>query len=207
MPIYLAQTILRTTDNNPENYATNTLYFETDNPTTSIPDIQVDIEAFYNSILGFYPSTISTTGHMTKWYLVGGPPPNYPIAELSWDFANPTSGNPLPSEVALCLSFQGERVAGEPQARKRGRIYIGPLDEQVLANDGRPGAAFTSALAGAGGILLVRSEEQTAWKWVVWSGTAQTATIIADGWVDNSFDTQRRRGVQWTQRELFPLPA
>lgn len=36
-------------------------------------------------------------------------------------------GQNLPSEVALCVSYQSTRLSGQPQNRRRGRIYIGPL--------------------------------------------------------------------------------
>jgi hypothetical protein len=39
--------------------------------------------------------------------------------------------------------------------------------------------------------------------WVVWSEADQDAGSVFDGWIDNAFDTQRRRGVQASSRTTW----
>jgi hypothetical protein len=39
--------------------------------------------------------------------------------------------------------------------------------------------------------------------WCVWSVADQIAVPVANGWIDNAFDVQRRRGVDYTSRTLW----
>ena len=42
--------------------------------------------------------------------------------------------------------------------------------------------------------------------WVQLSRVAANTHVVTNGWVDNAFDTQRRRGEEADQRLLFPIP-
>lgn len=110
----------------------------------------------------------------------------------------------LPQEVALCMSFQAAATSGVNQARRRGRIYFGPLAATALDNNtGRPAAGFLTALNAFGGSLLNQSQAQENWTWTVHSQTTGSDHVIANGWVDNEFDTMRSRGRRPTSRYLF----
>jgi hypothetical protein len=39
--------------------------------------------------------------------------------------------------------------------------------------------------------------------WSVWSEANQTASPVRDGWVDDAWDTQRRRGLDSSARTTF----
>ena len=202
MADYYAQFILRTTDDNPTNFCVNTWSIDA-LEVAILEDAETAIVDFYNTIPGIFPNTIQQNGNLAKWYLRTDVKPNYPVREATWNFSVAPNGNPLPSEASICLSFQGQRNTGQPQARKRGRVYLGPLDTSTLANDGRPDSTFTAAIAAAAGNLLADSQAAANWKWQVFSSVNGTGVDVVDGWVDNSFDTQRRRGLAWTQRATF----
>jgi len=202
---YRAQVVLRTTDNVPENYITNSLCIrvepagtlDTDEVTTAIKD-------FYDDVVSYYSVAVAQNGHLVKYYELPGTPPNYPFEEDTWNLAAPPAGSGLPAEVSLVLSFQGIRQAGFPQARRRGRIYIGPLDTSGM-DDQRPLATFVSNLATAGATFKSNIDAITGGlhHWAIWSNADQVAVDVANGWVDNAWDTQRRRGLRATSRTTF----
>lgn len=41
------------------------------------------------------------------------------------------------------------------------------------------------------------------WGWVIWSEKLEQSFAVAGGWVDNAWDTQRRRGMPATTRTLW----
>lgn len=205
MAVVRYQVILKTTDNLPANFVTNTLYFDTTVNDANLEDIRDAIRDHYGNILqAFCPTTVAQNGHEMKVYDVLQSAPNYPIRQYTWNSPYPGSGDPLPSEVAMVASFQGPKQSGIPQARRRGRNYIGPL-RTSLVSAGRPSSTAITNLAAAFEGFGDDIAALTATDWVVWSGVSQTAVEVTDGWVDNAFDTQRRRGVQTTARTSWVL--
>lgn len=111
------------------------------------------------------------------------------------------AGNGLPNEVALCLSYKNTDTAvALPAGRKRGRVYIGPLHQNTLGAGGgldqRPSSVFMEDVIEAGEALADNSNHQLA----VWSRASGAVTPVTDMWVDNEWDTQRRRGLRATAR-------
>lgn len=120
----------------------------------------------------------------------------------------------LPLEVAVCLSFTGASSAlhtgtAVPLARRRrGRIYTGPFIEGVLANPGTgdlypeidPGYVATLTFAAH---RLANSAAALDLVWCIYSRTARQITAVLGGWVDNEFDTQRRRQVKADTRTAW----
>ena len=93
-----------------------------------------------------------------------------------------------------------------PRARVRGRIYVGPLSFGAVKTSG--GAQCTvaddlvTALVGAGG-AGPRLLALTGANWRVWSRRNAAVYTVTTGWVDNEFDTQRRRRIKATARTTF----
>jgi len=200
------QVILKTADNISENYVTNSLCVVAPNALSSTAAITTAVKDFYDDLGSTYlSSALAQNGHTIKYSLLPGTPPNYPYEEDVFNLGTAPSGTPFPSEMAVCLSFQGDRQAGFPQARRRGRIYIGPLGN-AANNLGRPHSTFISQLATAGATFKSNiAAIGTGHYWAIWSGTDQTAVEVNDGWVDNAFDVQRRRGLTATTRTTFGL--
>lgn len=98
-------------------------------------------------------------------------------------------------EVAVCLSFRGPQST----ARQRGRVFLGPWPQSYL-NERVPEGARTSALALATRLANLGGANVD---WSVYSPTTRAAGgSLADSfhpvrlaWVDDSWDTQRSRGL------------
>lgn len=203
MPEYQVQVSLKTTSALPEDYAMNNWSIRADD-LAALAVATATIMDFYDAIRTYYPALIVQNGHLFKSYDRSDPVPRAPVLEETFNFTSAPTGNALPEEVACCLSFQGDVSSGIPQARNRGRVFIGPLNVSVSDTSARPSSAFRTALAGAADDLLTASDAAAAWTWVVWSTVLNSSGSITNGWVDNSFDTQRRRGRKPSTRTVFP---
>lgn len=202
MPLVRCTVTLRMDSGILEDFPTNTWWFDDDDGTTE-PAIETELIGFYDSVRPYFPTSMEQNGHTFEWYRESDPPPRAPIRTTVWNLTSNPSGTPLPSEVALCCSFQADRISGVPQARRRGRVYIGPLSTVALGTDGRPAATFVTAMVNAGNDLVDASVASTTWKWSVFSRVLGTGSEVTNGWVDNAFDTQRRRGIAPSARTVF----
>lgn len=204
MPVSRIQAIIRTVDNIPENFITNSWCIDSD-VGPNVSQTEAALTAFYNTMRStLFSNKVAIGPHMFKWYSLPGLKPNYPFREQTFSLTGAGQGNPLPTEVAMVLSFQGSQASGFPQARRRGRVFIGPLQTSAVHTDGRPTAGAISGLAAAGTALRTAINAGGEDRWCVWSTVDQGAVPVEDGWVDNAFDTQRRRGVATTARTVWP---
>lgn len=206
--------------------------------TTDLDEIEDALIAFYNSVATGATKTIAaflaqsmsrvTNRAKIKFYNKNINPDSgdfgSPIRTTSWTLGAIDAGPPtgLTGEAACCLSFEGdltnipETEANpspppaffRPAARRRGRVYIGPLNEAAIQeNSGtdfevKPSSALLSSLRFSGEDL--RDYPLTGgWEWVVYSPTDDQAYTVVTGFVDNAFDTQRRRGNASTSRTLW----
>lgn len=187
-----------------EDAVSNSLCFKGTNPASDVTALTGFIKSFYDSINATcLPGEVATSGHIIKWTDLPGVKPNYPFDETIFNLAVGPSGATLPAECSIVLSFQGDKAAGFPQARRRGRIFIGPIDAAANST-GRPSAGAITALSTAAAtlksnVLALAGDTQ----WAVWSPSDGAAVEITDGWVDNSFDTQRRRGIRTNSRTTW----
>lgn len=195
----------------PEDQFITTWYFRNDgivgNPG---PTMATMVKAFWDSvptgqgasIITRMPSSIVEA--QIKVYDLGQPTPRYPIHEETFV---PTSvgnaGTPLPREVAVVQSYYGGQGP-----RKRGRNYIGPLASAVIDEDlqnvPRVEQLFQDVVAAAALDLRNSTENAT---WVQVSTTYGVASPVQGGWVDDAFDTQRRRGAAPSARTTWGDPA
>lgn len=155
--------------------------------------------------------------------------PGSPLATSTWAGGITTGldSNSLPAEVALCLSFQGLPLAAteapddadadsapeRPQSRRRGRVYIGPLSPSCAGgNPSRPQSGVINSLLKmakflrnptSGTLTAVNAE----WGVISRAGVGGLGfTSVDQAWVDDEFDTQRRRGLKATSRTTLALP-
>jgi hypothetical protein len=132
-----------------------------------------------------------------KVYDAEGAPPNPPLGM----FAGPAIGTqtPGPREVALCLSARGApALSGRPPGllkTERGRTFIGPLSTQYIAAE-RPSAFLQGRLLDVGSNIKAITISQPGFLWSAGSDLVQVSEI----YVDNEWDTQRRRGLRPTGR-------
>lgn len=202
MPDYITQATIATTDNVAANYATNTWSFlATD--LTALAMVHANLSAFYQGIDVFMSSLVrSSAGLELVSYARSDAKPRAPIMTDTYSLS-PGGTAPLPTEVALCLSFQAAKVSGSPQARRRGRVYLPFMDEERNHTDGRPTAGLVSGVAAEAAAFLAASDAAAAWSWHVYSTVGLFGAVVTDGWVDNEWDTQRRRGRKATSRTTF----
>jgi hypothetical protein len=129
-------------------------------------------------------------------------------------YADPSTGIDLPEQVSVCLSFHGhtgglsEGGGTSPRlaARHRGRVYIGPFHAGAIDIDPTTGSpvvksSLLSVLKDQANLHLMPS---TAPTWAVWSRKNHAVDPVIGGFIDNRFDTQRRRLETATARVVFP---
>lgn len=213
--ILAAQVRLLRNDFLPVNTVVNTFHFAYDGvdpAPAELTSIQTVLEQFYNvaaapstmTVASMLSNIIYTGGHRITIYDLTDPLPRSPVYDEAFTLG-PHTGAPLPAEVALCLSYRGVLESGVPAARRRGRIYIGPLTTGVVtavsgSPDARPTSAVLAALADAGARLIT-----AAGNWGVWSPTALAFAEAVEVSVDDAWDTQRRRGATATGKVIRPV--
>lgn len=203
----------------PRDRSVNTFhFFNTVNPgglppsAADLDELDAAIVSFYktahtgstNALQGFFSSTLSGVWTI-KHYLLSQALPRSPIRVTTPAVIAP-GGSAMPQEVALCLSYQAAKISGFNQRNRRGRIYFGPLAQTALGSTAaRPNNntdQLVPTLVAAGKFLVGHTWASAGWRWVVYSHKFQTQATITDGWVDNEFDTQRRRGYRPTTRTI-----
>jgi len=219
MAIYSVQHSLQGNSGLAEDRFVNTIHvIDIPLETADFPAIAEAMRQFYRPTTGQGPANYMSNaanapGRSIKIYDLSDGLPRTPVYEVT-DSAAPWTDSaiqPLPSEVAVCLSFKGADESGEVPARRRGRMYIGPLQVNAMttstSNAAMVAPTFISELALAA-IRLRTALEAAGVAWVVYSptndptgvGVAGSATVLTTYWIDNAFDTQRRRGESATTR-------
>lgn len=210
MPIIRAQVSLESTSGIPADVATNTYHFDaasggTGPVATNMLDLLEDLYVGVEGTPGLIStmSTLAASGDgQIRLYNLDDPEPRAPYASRDIS-GTPSSTDTLPTEVALCVSFRGPSASGEPAARRRGRIYV-PWP-RIGANDGgRPSEDYIDDVEAAFVLFATAADASISVDWVIWSPTADEAYGIVGGFIDNAWDTQRRRGRSATGRRLWP---
>lgn len=212
MPTMRCQVVLPFFTNLPSDAITNTFHFDPLTPldlaaTAAIvnPHLATFYSQIYNSTFGIGDYTEPT--QMTfNWYDLQAPPPRVPLVFVP-DTPMTQKTTVIPTEVACVLSMQAPQVSGEPQARRRGRIYLGALTNDWFASSTAAIFPIFSTAAvnhvTAAATLLANEVLGDGVRWSVWSPTDEASALVTNGWVDNSPDTQRRRSVDATARALW----
>jgi hypothetical protein len=205
MPFVHAQTTIGVVTNLTADYATNNTYWVVQE-AGDLALLGAAIKAAYDVWRPEMSGLVRQNGHVTKFYDREDPEPRAPILTYNWNLAGAPSGGAAPPEVSVCCSFQGNPLSGQPQSRRRGRNYLPFLASASIGADGRPDAACVTAAVGWGDSLLEFSKANADFTWVVASSygvPGEFDVVITNGWVDNEFDTQRRRGRDATARTTF----
>jgi hypothetical protein len=167
------------------------------------------LATFYNTIGPYLSMSLAGSGRI-KAYDFADPPTRIPRFEGT--FTHPVGGGTLPGEVAVVLSMLAAPLPGVNPRRRRGRVYLGPLTagvSQYLSTDVPdpvPSSAFVTAVlsatqvmaTGGGGAFRLSTFSPTTIKT---GGSVDSAwNDVASVYIDNAFDTQRRRGGDPTSR-------
>lgn len=210
--LYQAQWIFQAASQRPEDAVTNTTHWHKTGSISDFENVRDMLVDFYsviptgatNRVQDFFTTKGLTGNWQLKMYKLSDDKPRAPAytSQGSFELQNVAS---LPSEVALVMSFQTEPESGLPQARRRNRIYLGPFAGMANSEVGRPSNLLVETLLFAGHQMIVASDESIYWAWHVYSPTQNAHYPTISGWVDNAWDSQRRRGVDATLRGGFDV--
>lgn len=215
MPLYRFDTVIQSATGLPRDAIVNTWHFNKNGGgPTDFDNVRDMLRDFFTvasptggvtgqRLASFISSVTTTPTVLVKAYEVGATPGSPPDYQSTFDLGTRSAATALPAEVALCISLQAARVDGAAQARRRNRKYIGPFTSSSLAGDGRPTGTLLASLTAAGRQMMAASAASITWDWVVYSGKNDSWYDIHDGWVDNAWDTQRRRGVSPSARTPY----
>lgn len=230
---YRAQVIIPADTGLPEDACVNVWSFKSGSDPTDEADDAVEIlntlDAFYTPVAGILSSRVNPAAMNCKVFDLKDPTPRVPILEAPIDAGGSTTSNmDFPPEVAMCLSFKGAAASGANARRRRGRIYIGPIQSSTTTDYHEILASHISTVMGAVGTALTPPSGGLVW--CVYSpythhGVPVGANIndkvpgtddplypevptnlddsfvpITTYWMDNAWDTQRRRGTKATSR-------
>lgn len=221
MPTYRLDVSLPYFTNIPRDVAVNTFHITriTDLTETEMEDVSQAVIDFYNedgstAAIGEYISPVvqrTSDACSVTWYDLSDPEPRPPVHVETFTLVSGGSTSSMPLEFAATLSVHGTFPAGESRARRRGRLFLGPLTAGALASGSSStfprllDAFRTNCLVSAGALRIAVPAAAPLAFWSVWSRANQEPVEIVGGWMDDAPDTQRRRGQDPTSRWTWPL--
>lgn len=153
--------------------------------------------------------------------LTGNTPFGSPFDMLNFTMGAEGASADLPEEVAVVVSYNGPLInvpvsqpnpnpppaVIRPQQRRRGRMFVGPLNGVAGTQQGgdvfRPTPVFVTdlglAFKGMGDTIQGAASVELG----VWSKADAEVYEVVGGYVDNAWDIQRRRGVVASSRTPF----
>lgn len=216
----------------------NTFTFaaETDMTSANIAAITTAIEQFFTATptdgtavgapgILLSPTLSRTVKPIVRHYnadghLAGTSSLGSPVAQQQWtgNLPAPLSGGPMPSEVAIALSFHAAfgtdpEFAGttRPRSSDRGRVFIGPLvmSSLIVGDDSTTHRPLVKPNVRAALLSNAQSYLQVSGGGLlglqVWSRKNARVRPVVGFSVDDAFDTQRRRGERATLRQAVGL--
>jgi hypothetical protein len=124
-----------------------------------------------------------------------GSPPNYPVGQFVRQLGQAGGATTGPREVAICLSYYGERNL----PRTRGRMYICVAACQNVTMSGQRPSGFSQAqvIAVADGIAALGGPDVD---WIYWSTIDGSHGPVKHAYVDDEWDVVRKRGLRPSAR-------
>lgn len=205
----------------PEDVVTNTFHFATvATPTTDqITAMLTGVSQFYTDVaptdtVGEWMAGVlsrATGACQVELYNLDDPEPRLPIGSTTFTLPAAVGSVTVPLETSLCLSYRAAYTSGEPNARRRGRAYIGPLSSSAITSGSgslfpSPNTSCMSTFLQSAADHLYAVPATESVNWVVYSASDNVARVVVQAWVDNAFDTQRRRGNSPSARTTISIP-
>ncbi len=191
----------------PRDSIINTFHF------AGIPASQADRDAIFTAIQRFYNLLSGAQTASVASYLSDAIDRAVPVQRIMYDTSGLLSGPPiddadlllapaanneeLPSEVAAVASFYSG--AASNVATGRGRIYLGPLTQGVVAIGPNQYPELDNGFRTNVVEAMKELEDATPanpWAVRLVQGGSVVFHDVDGGFVDSAFDTQRRRGEQ-----------
>jgi hypothetical protein len=155
------------------------------------------VNALKANLLAWPPT--ATAPFTIKAYDAAALPPSYPLAVA--EQAGTTPGNDRPREVALTLSY----YTGFNRPSYRGRLYL-PSRWLTGVVGLRPSITQRDEVISFAQQVLT-ANLPAAHNWVVWSQKYRKSQGgVNHVWVDDEWDTQRKRGLRPTTRTEATVP-
>lgn len=176
--------------------------------TTKIQSWHTALQTFYNAISGIFTGDINHSLVRMKTYDLDLPIPRVALVDELKPITAPVGGNPLPHELAIVLSFNSAFQSGVKSSRRRGRVFLGPLNSGVMTTtspDARVTSAARTMITGAAATLRTGPTPDQGWFWRTRSSfpAANGTPNVVNGYVDDAFDIQRSRGTKASARTSF----
>lgn len=204
----------------PTDVITNSLHFiyedgvGTPPSNTNYAALAAVLLAFENNIWETFIAAnwVNVAGTTVTMYDLTQPTPRVPVYAQPLAVTATKANSALPTEVAVCMSYAGTTVPGIPPARQRGRIFLGGmagLSEGTTTSFPNVGATARGGVCDAAD-QLQSDAAAVDWTWIVYSPAqhavaGQESFSVSRGWVDNTPDTQRRRGVETSVRTVWAV--
>lgn len=210
-----AQVVLQANTAFSRDAVVNTFHFDRSGSSvplaTVLPLVRDALIAFYNTAptgisanpLAYWISSLmdrSANVSKIKIYDLSASAPRVPTT-YSFTLGTFASGDAgLPTEVSCCLSMK----TAMPVREQRGRIYAGPLVSQAVNLDPpyiHVAGGLINTLRYAGANLRDAANPTAGMPALaIYSRKLNQMHAVTNFWVDNEFDTQRRRGRRATTR-------
>lgn len=186
----------------PRDWMTNTVSFNSGAPTVTTAQWQ----ALADAVKGVWFATSGSWVHYGNSF--GGKVVCYdradatPRAEKAVSIFTPgtwaTTIN-FPRQIACCLSFYSLRNL----KRQRGRVYLPPSNSMTVV-DGIGTAQMNQFLGLGTQLATVAGALTPVWTHEVWSVAGDTDHPVSNYWVNDVWDTQRRREPKESTRVVHP---
>lgn len=208
VPNYTAQVSLQALSGLPTDRFVNTFHFSgTGTLATDGDEIAARLNDFYlgatvgtGTICRYLANAI--IGGTIKVYDMADAEPRIPNENPVGSLDTRASAVDLPREVALVLSLHGVPPI---TPRRRGRLFIGPLNTGALDTSGKPLGDFMNSLRRAQERMMAQDDNDL--RWVIYSPTTGLFPFVTAGWVDEAWDTMRSRGEEAAARYVVPIPV
>lgn len=188
-------------------------------------EIATRLDGFYSDLNEFLSSQYTWASAQLKIVDMTDERPRLPYYDETMSVTEAgTTINDLPAEVAAVLSFEGQRTSGVNMRRRRGRVFVGPLAVGSADQHQIQSGLYNLIATSAGDNLLNYTPALVQWS--VYSPATHHAlpvgvpldpdfypeipdalpasfTPVVKCWVDNAWDTQRRRGPRATTRTII----
>lgn len=199
------QVIIPAITNVPADACVNTWHFNLTGGTDPVATVLGDLQDFYETWATYRGAGYDWDGIHVKGYNLEDTPPRVPVFDDPLGSTGLVGTTCLPHEVALVVSFRAAQQSGLNPARRRNRVYLGPFAEVANNTGGRPESGMLTPLVAGAQALLNASNTSSDYSWAINSTFVPPTTIVNvhDGWIDDSWDTQRRRGIEPTSRLAF----
>lgn len=194
--------------------------------------VETALDGFYTAINGIWATDMDWANGTYEWFNLATSRPRlaWRTTTMSVTAGDESLKKDLPAEVAIVLSFRAAYASGVNSQRRRGRLFLGPLAYFPSANVDlkRPTSGSLGVIQDAANDLLAASQDAAGdWTWCILSRSDFGGLAIGErpeegepfpenpallagamhevvaGWLDDAWDTQRRRGILPSDRFAF----